>query len=237
MRTASPALLSDYLGDAAGHGSVRTTPSPARTAPTVSVIIPTLNEAGNLPYVLNTIPRWVDEIVIVDGRSSDDTARIAQGAPSRREDRPPDAQGQGRRAARGTRLRSRRAADHHGRRRLDGRSRHREVPRRAGRRRGLRQGQPLLRRRRLDRHHAASPDRRRRHLLSHLAVLRRQVHRRHLRFQGHVGGQPRRDPHRHRRVRGRAARSTSARTAEGFAPPRSPASRPIASMAAATSMR
>lgn len=78
MRTASPALLSDYLGDAAGHGSVRTTPSPSRTAPTVSVIIPTLNEAGNLPYVLNTIPRWVDEIVIVDGRSSDDTARVAR---------------------------------------------------------------------------------------------------------------------------------------------------------------
>jgi glycosyltransferase involved in cell wall biosynthesis len=78
VRTASPALLSDYLGDAAGHGSVRTTPSPARTSPTVSVVIPTLNEAGNLPYVLNTIPRWVDEIVIVDGRSSDDTARVAR---------------------------------------------------------------------------------------------------------------------------------------------------------------
>ncbi len=78
MRTASPALLSEYLGDAAGHGSVLTTPVPARTAPTLSVIIPTLNEAGNLPYVLNTIPRWVDEIIIVDGRSSDDTARVAR---------------------------------------------------------------------------------------------------------------------------------------------------------------
>src|SRR5580658_6562189 len=46
--------------------------------PTVSVMIPTLNEAGNLPYVLNTIPNWVDEIVLVDGRSSDDTLRIAK---------------------------------------------------------------------------------------------------------------------------------------------------------------
>ncbi|MGD0053900.1 MAG: glycosyltransferase family 2 protein [Acidimicrobiales bacterium] len=45
---------------------------------TVSVIIPTLNEAGNLPYVLNTIPRWVDEIIIVDGRSDDDTERVAK---------------------------------------------------------------------------------------------------------------------------------------------------------------
>jgi glycosyltransferase involved in cell wall biosynthesis len=49
-----------------------------RPQPTVSVVIPTLNEAGNLPYVLNTIPSWVDEVVIVDGRSADDTLRIAQ---------------------------------------------------------------------------------------------------------------------------------------------------------------
>jgi glycosyltransferase involved in cell wall biosynthesis len=48
------------------------------SGPTVSVMIPTLNEAGNLPYVLNTIPNWVDEIVLVDGRSHDDTLRIAK---------------------------------------------------------------------------------------------------------------------------------------------------------------
>lgn len=58
-------------------------PAPAPRAvgpqePSLSVIIPTLNEAGNLPYVLNTIPRWVDEVVIVDGRSSDDSARVAK---------------------------------------------------------------------------------------------------------------------------------------------------------------
>lgn len=46
--------------------------------PTISVVIPTLNEAGNLPYVLNTIPSWVNEIVVVDGRSSDDTERIVK---------------------------------------------------------------------------------------------------------------------------------------------------------------
>ena len=51
---------------------------PLRAEPTVSVIIPTLNEAGNLPFVLNTIPSWVDEIVIVDGRSQDDTLRVAK---------------------------------------------------------------------------------------------------------------------------------------------------------------
>lgn len=49
-----------------------------RSVATVSVIIPTLNEAGNLPFVLNTIPHWVDEIIIVDGRSGDDTERVAK---------------------------------------------------------------------------------------------------------------------------------------------------------------
>ncbi|MHB1208785.1 MAG: glycosyltransferase family 2 protein [Acidimicrobiales bacterium] len=42
------------------------------------MIIPTLNESGNLPYVLNTIPSWVDEVIVVDGRSSDDTERVAR---------------------------------------------------------------------------------------------------------------------------------------------------------------
>jgi len=50
----------------------------SQSTPTVTVMIPTLNESGNLPYVLNTIPDWVDEILIVDGRSQDDTLRIAQ---------------------------------------------------------------------------------------------------------------------------------------------------------------
>lgn len=47
-------------------------------APTVSVVIPTLNEAENLPYVLPRIPDWVDEIIIVDGRSTDNTLTVAQ---------------------------------------------------------------------------------------------------------------------------------------------------------------
>jgi len=53
-------------------------PEGVRSRASVSVIIPTLNEAGNLPYVLNTIPDWVDEVILVDGRSKDDTERIAR---------------------------------------------------------------------------------------------------------------------------------------------------------------
>jgi glycosyltransferase involved in cell wall biosynthesis len=44
----------------------------------VSVIIPTMNEAKNLPHVLPLIPEWVSEIIIVDGRSTDDTVEVAQ---------------------------------------------------------------------------------------------------------------------------------------------------------------
>jgi putative methionine-R-sulfoxide reductase with GAF domain len=45
----------------------------------VSVIIPTLNEAKNLPLVLPRIPLdQVDEVILVDGRSTDDTVQVAR---------------------------------------------------------------------------------------------------------------------------------------------------------------
>jgi len=43
----------------------------------VSVVIPTLNEARNLPDVLFGLPRVVDEVIIVDGHSEDDTVEVA----------------------------------------------------------------------------------------------------------------------------------------------------------------
>lgn len=45
--------------------------------PTVSVVVPTLNEARNLPYALSRLPECVTEVIIVDGRSKDDTVDIA----------------------------------------------------------------------------------------------------------------------------------------------------------------
>jgi glycosyltransferase involved in cell wall biosynthesis len=44
----------------------------------VSVVIPTLNEAKNLPWVLRRMPSYVDEVVIVDGRSKDNTVDVAR---------------------------------------------------------------------------------------------------------------------------------------------------------------
>ena len=43
---------------------------------TVSLIIPTLNEAENLVHVLPTLPDVVDELVIVDGGSTDGTLEV-----------------------------------------------------------------------------------------------------------------------------------------------------------------
>lgn len=45
---------------------------------TVSVVIPAMNEAANLPHVLPQIPDWVHEVILVDGRSTDDTVAVAQ---------------------------------------------------------------------------------------------------------------------------------------------------------------
>lgn len=46
--------------------------------PTVSVVIAALNEAENLPHVLPRIPAWVDEVLLVDGNSTDDTVAVAR---------------------------------------------------------------------------------------------------------------------------------------------------------------
>jgi glycosyltransferase involved in cell wall biosynthesis len=67
----NPGIRSELVKDDIERGATRATA-------TISVIIPTLNEAGNLAYVLNTIPQWVDEVIIVDGRSLDDTERVAK---------------------------------------------------------------------------------------------------------------------------------------------------------------
>ncbi len=46
--------------------------------PSVSVVIPARNEERNLEHVFGTIPAWVDEIVLVDGHSTDGTIATAR---------------------------------------------------------------------------------------------------------------------------------------------------------------
>ncbi len=46
--------------------------------PTVSVLVPALNESANLPYVLPRIPAWVKEVILINGNSSDDTVKMTK---------------------------------------------------------------------------------------------------------------------------------------------------------------
>ena len=46
--------------------------------PRVSIVIPALNEARNLPHVFGLIPRTVHEVILVDGHSVDDTVAVAR---------------------------------------------------------------------------------------------------------------------------------------------------------------
>lgn len=46
--------------------------------PSITVLICTLNEAPNLPYVLPGIPDWADEVLLVDGHSTDGTVEVAK---------------------------------------------------------------------------------------------------------------------------------------------------------------
>jgi glycosyltransferase involved in cell wall biosynthesis len=47
-------------------------------APTVSVVIPVKNEARNLPAVFDSLPAWINEVVLIDGQSVDDTVAVAK---------------------------------------------------------------------------------------------------------------------------------------------------------------
>ena len=47
------------------------------TEPRISVVIPAMNEARNLPHVLARMPHDIFEIILVDGGSADDTVAVA----------------------------------------------------------------------------------------------------------------------------------------------------------------
>ena len=47
-------------------------------APRISVVIPALNEARNLPYVFASLPKDTYEVILVDGHSTDDTVAVAR---------------------------------------------------------------------------------------------------------------------------------------------------------------
>ena len=44
----------------------------------VSVVVPTMNEAANLPHVFARLPSGLHEVILVDGHSTDDTIAVAR---------------------------------------------------------------------------------------------------------------------------------------------------------------
>ena len=46
--------------------------------PSVSVVVPALNEARNIPHVFARMPLDVHEVILVDGYSVDDTVAVAR---------------------------------------------------------------------------------------------------------------------------------------------------------------
>jgi glycosyltransferase involved in cell wall biosynthesis len=73
----APGLMSHRVQpDGPQAGSVPC-PTPRRK-PVVSLIVPTLDEERNIGWVLERLPPVVDEVILVDGRSTDDTIAVAR---------------------------------------------------------------------------------------------------------------------------------------------------------------
>ena len=70
-------ILSDDGNGAEDAGSPSATISKL-PRPKVSVVIPAMNEADNLRFILPLLPAIVDEVVLVDGRSTDGTIEVAR---------------------------------------------------------------------------------------------------------------------------------------------------------------
>jgi len=46
--------------------------------PSITTVICALDEEESLPDILSKIPKWVDEILLVDGHSTDRTVEVAK---------------------------------------------------------------------------------------------------------------------------------------------------------------
>jgi hypothetical protein len=62
----------------AGGEELHVLADPILSAARVSVVIPALNEADNLPHVFERMPAEISEVILVDGNSTDGTVEIAK---------------------------------------------------------------------------------------------------------------------------------------------------------------
>src|SRR3954451_1315880 len=65
-------------GTDAGNAVAPVTAIRTASPPTVTVVIPTLNEAPNLPWVFSRLPETLHEVIVCDGRSRDNTVEVAR---------------------------------------------------------------------------------------------------------------------------------------------------------------
>jgi glycosyltransferase involved in cell wall biosynthesis len=79
LATAAPLVhIPTALSKPAGRRRPGPAPTLAQMGVAVSVVIPTLNEAENLPYVFARLPASLHEVIVVDGHSIDDTVAVAR---------------------------------------------------------------------------------------------------------------------------------------------------------------
>jgi glycosyltransferase involved in cell wall biosynthesis len=70
--------MTDDASEATAQSTTGGVTAIVREPVSISVVIPALNEAANLPHVLTRIPSMVDEVLLVDGHSEDDTITVAR---------------------------------------------------------------------------------------------------------------------------------------------------------------
>jgi glycosyltransferase involved in cell wall biosynthesis len=75
-QTLTPTTVGPHREDRLWHLRLASATAPSVFAPRISVVMPVLNEAANLPHVLARMPP-IYELIVVDGNSSDGTPDVA----------------------------------------------------------------------------------------------------------------------------------------------------------------
>ena len=78
LNTAADTLSPSEVEAVSRPAEAVTRPAEAVNRPGVSIVIPTLNEERNVAWVLERLPDLVDEVILVDGRSTDRTIEVAR---------------------------------------------------------------------------------------------------------------------------------------------------------------
>ncbi len=73
----SPSQTLPVLSGECAEGQVGDTVLPGQSRPTVSLVVPAMNESENIPWVFGRIPDSVDEVILIDGYSTDNTIGVA----------------------------------------------------------------------------------------------------------------------------------------------------------------